>query len=82
MLVFSSDKHNYVTGWDECGIEKTEELSGWLARIVQHEMDHLEGRMYLDVAHVPSLVCSFWDRVNYSGGKIHLSYYPNKILSK
>ncbi len=26
----------------------TEEISGFLARIVQHECDHLEGRLYID----------------------------------
>lgn len=26
----------------------TEEISGFLARIVQHECDHLEGKMYID----------------------------------
>ena len=26
----------------------TEEISGFLARIVQHECDHLEGRMFID----------------------------------
>ena len=26
----------------------TEEISGFLARIVQHECDHLEGMMYID----------------------------------
>uniref|UniRef100_A0A1B6LR49 Peptide deformylase n=1 Tax=Graphocephala atropunctata TaxID=36148 RepID=A0A1B6LR49_9HEMI len=86
MRGFSADVSRYskiqLAGWDENGREKTEELSGWLARIAQHELDHLNGRMYLDVAHLPTLVCSFWDRVNRTGGKVHISFFPNKLFSK
>ena len=35
------------------GEECTEEISGFLARIVQHECDHLEGKMYID--HVSAI---------------------------
>lgn len=35
--------------WDNLeGEECTEEISGFLARIVQHECDHLEGKLYID----------------------------------
>ena len=33
---------------DENFIPHEEEISGFLARIVQHECDHLEGRLYID----------------------------------
>lgn len=33
---------------DENFVEHEEEISGFLARIVQHECDHLEGMMYID----------------------------------
>lgn len=40
--------------WDDLqGNEHTEEISGFLARIVQHECDHLEGKMYID--HVSAI---------------------------
>lgn len=39
-----------LTGWDEHGNALDEELSGWPARIVQHETDHLNGTLYLDRA--------------------------------
>lgn len=40
--------------WDDLdGVEHTEEISGFLARIVQHECDHLEGKMYID--HVSAI---------------------------
>ena len=40
--------------WDDLdGNEHTEEISGFLARIVQHECDHLEGKVYID--HVSAI---------------------------
>ncbi|MDD7362941.1 MAG: peptide deformylase [Peptoniphilus sp.] len=35
---------------DPEGEEKTLEAEGFLARIIQHEMDHLEGILYTDIA--------------------------------
>lgn len=35
--------------WDDIdGEEHTEEMSGFLARVVQHECDHLDGKVYID----------------------------------
>lgn len=40
--------------WDDLdGNEHTEEMTGFLSRIVQHECDHLEGKMYID--HVSAI---------------------------
>ena len=33
---------------DECGQSRTIEASGWYARILQHEIDHLHGNLYID----------------------------------
>lgn len=33
---------------DECGEERVIEAQGWYARILQHEIDHLEGTLYVD----------------------------------
>ena len=33
---------------DEHGSEHTAEATGWHARIVQHEFDHLQGTLYID----------------------------------
>lgn len=41
---------------DAAGAAVDEVLTGWPARIVQHETDHLAGRLYLDVAELRSLV--------------------------
>lgn len=44
-----------LTGFDENGTALDEVLSGWPARIVQHETDHLHGTLYLDRAEIRSL---------------------------
>ncbi|MCT9137654.1 peptide deformylase [Streptomyces violarus] len=44
-----------VTGQDEQGRALDEVFSGWPARIVQHETDHLDGVLYLDRAEPRSL---------------------------
>jgi peptide deformylase len=36
---------------DEHGQPKTIEASGWYARILQHEIDHLRGMLYIDRMH-------------------------------
>lgn len=37
-----------VTALDENGKEFTEELSGWAARVLMHENDHLNGVLFID----------------------------------
>jgi peptide deformylase len=44
-----------LTGLDEQGRAVDEVVSGWPARIVQHETDHLDGVLYLDRAEPRSL---------------------------
>jgi peptide deformylase len=44
-----------LTGQDEHGRPLDEVFSGWPARIVQHETDHLDGTLYLDRAETRSL---------------------------
>lgn len=45
----------HLTGLDEHGRELDEEVSGWPARIVQHETDHLLGVLYVDRVETRSL---------------------------
>jgi peptide deformylase len=54
-----------LTGQDENGVPFDDVLTGWSARIVQHETDHLGGRLYLDGAETRSLTSNdnmvrFW----------------------
>ncbi|MFJ1967972.1 peptide deformylase [Streptomyces sp. NPDC087903] len=44
-----------LTGRDENGHAVDEVFTGWPARIVQHETDHLDGTLYLDRAELRSL---------------------------
>ena len=44
-----------LTGEDETGARLDEVLTGWPARIVQHETDHLRGELYLDGADLRTL---------------------------
>ena len=37
-----------VIGLDEHGVSQTWRVRGWPARILQHEVDHLEGTVYVD----------------------------------
>lgn len=45
----------HVKALDEHGQPTDEVFSGWAARIVQHEADHLGGRLYLDRVQTRSL---------------------------
>jgi peptide deformylase len=47
-----------LTGQDEHGRAVDEVVTGWPARIVQHETDHLDGVLYLDRAELRSLSSS------------------------
>lgn len=46
------DRHEKVTvtGFDRHGKAIRVKASGWLARVFQHEIDHLDGRLYIDIA--------------------------------
>lgn len=39
-----------VTGQDRNGAPQRIKAKGWLARVFQHEMDHLDGRLFIDIA--------------------------------
>jgi len=41
-------RHVAVEYWDEQGEPRRIEAQGWYARILQHEIDHLYGRLYID----------------------------------
>ncbi|CAG0897538.1 unnamed protein product [Cyprideis torosa] len=50
------------------------DLVGWLARIAQHEMDHINGELYFDKMLPKSLELEMWDAVNQKGGKVDLRF--------
>ncbi|XP_052855149.1 peptide deformylase, mitochondrial [Drosophila gunungcola] len=45
------------------------ELEGWSARIAQHEVDHLNGTIYVDRMDVSSFKCVSWEQVNAAEGR-------------
>ena len=47
------DRHEKITvkGLDRHGKPVRIKSDGWLARIFQHEIDHLDGRLYIDIAN-------------------------------
>ena len=47
-----------VSGLDEHGKEVTVRVSGWPARILQHEIDHLRGTLYVDRMLTRTLCCN------------------------
>lgn len=58
-----------LQGADLAGASVDEELTGWPARIVAHETDHLDGILYLDSAQMRSLatdeaVARWWGRAD------------------
>lgn len=57
-------------------------MTGWPARIAQHEMDHLNGKMFLDIMQPNTLMCTAWDRINREGGNIYVSYSPKKMFAR
>ena len=46
------DRHEeiLITGQDRHGKPQRVKAAGWLARVFQHEIDHLDGRLYIDIA--------------------------------
>jgi peptide deformylase len=47
------DRHESVviTGQDRHGKDIRIKAKGWLARVFQHEIDHLDGRLFIDIAN-------------------------------
>jgi peptide deformylase len=56
-----------LTGFDETGRALDEVVTGWAARIVQHETDHLRGTLYLDRAELRSLAAADEIGVRWAG---------------
>ncbi|XP_017849949.1 peptide deformylase, mitochondrial [Drosophila busckii] len=57
-----------ISGIGMLGTPSVLELSGWSARIAQHEMDHLNGIIYIDRMIVSSFMCNTWQKINEAGG--------------
>lgn len=80
VLSFQADVKRYnrvsISGLDAEGNKKMMEGSGLIARIIQHEIDHLNGILYTDKMIPKSLTCTVWREINELNGLIELRYYP------
>ncbi|CAB3237936.1 unnamed protein product [Arctia plantaginis] len=65
-----------VTGHNELGELTSKVFHNWGARIAQHEMDHLDGKIYTDIMDKKTLVCTCWEEVNLSKGKLVIPFSP------
>uniref|UniRef100_A0A8C3IV64 Peptide deformylase n=1 Tax=Chrysemys picta bellii TaxID=8478 RepID=A0A8C3IV64_CHRPI len=52
-----------VSGLNEAGDPVSWQASGWAARILQHEMDHLQGILYIDKMESQTFVNTRWTEV-------------------
>lgn len=59
-----------VTGKDEHGAPQTWRVRGWPARILQHELDHLDGTLYVDRMLPRTLLHADEARARYAGKPI------------
>ncbi len=48
MALVERHREVLVTGWDEQGRPHRWQVKGWPARILQHEVDHVDGHLYVD----------------------------------
>jgi len=64
----------HVKGRNEEGEEVSWKSSGWEARILQHEVDHLHGKMFIDKVPPEELSFDYWRQVNAKGGDFKLSF--------
>lgn len=79
---FCADVPRYMSvelkGYDEDGHTFSMNASGFTARIIQHEMDHLDAKLYTDIMDKKTLYCPHWQVVNERCGKVELPYGPFK----
>lgn len=71
-----------LSGLNEKGQPKELHLKGWNARIAQHEVDHLNGQVYVDIMEPKSFSCVAWESVNRNAGQISIPFYPTKHILK
>lgn len=50
-------------------------LKGWNARIAQHEMDHLDGKIYVDKMDRSTFKCTCWEAVNERVGRVEIPFH-------
>ncbi|XP_023224408.1 peptide deformylase, mitochondrial-like [Centruroides sculpturatus] len=59
-----------VKAYNELGEPFEVQTKGWTSRIIQHEMDHLKGQLYVDIMDSRTFQFDMWEIVNKRKGKI------------
>ncbi len=70
-----------VMALDETGREFQWKVKGWTARLVQHEVDHLDGKLFTDRMVNDTLQLNYWREVNRRGGDFRLGFGGMKGIS-
>lgn len=63
-----------MSGFDADGNHHELHLRGWNARIAQHEVDHLNGVIYVDKMDPKTFQCLCWMENNRKGGKAKIEF--------
>ncbi len=63
-----------VKALDADGREFEWRAKDWSARLVQHEMDHMDGKLFVDRMKAESLMFNYWQLVNSKGGQFKMGY--------
>ncbi|EDV49614.1 peptide deformylase, mitochondrial [Drosophila erecta] len=64
-----------IRGIGKLGTPSEMELEGWSARIAQHEVDHLNGIIYVDKMDLPTFNCILWEQINVAEGRSAIWYH-------
>ncbi|XP_033321438.2 peptide deformylase, mitochondrial [Megalopta genalis] len=64
-----------IKALNRLGIPFSWKAEGWVARVIQHEIDHLQGILYIDKMEPSTFQCSMWENININKGKVVLKYY-------
>lgn len=75
-------KHVTISGLDRDGASIVIDADGWLARIAQHEVDHLSGDLYIDKMYVKSFIAEKYFSNNWADpDPLKMNEYVNALRS-
>lgn len=69
-----------LSGYNEKGEPFEMPLKGWNARIAQHETDHLNGQLFVDIMKKKSFTCTAWEAVNKHEGQLKIPFCPKEKI--
>ena len=69
----------FVLGYNEDAKPISVTGEGLLARILQHEVDHLAGRLFIDIMDPQTFQNDGWQAINRARGNMHIFFTPEKL---